>query len=453
MMNTINRLRSVFLLSMGMLLLGACGREYNVSEPPSEGMSRVQYRSLWGYIDEEGDEVIPCEYGFSTDFSGGYAGVKKPGPGERFHFIDKTGQRTGRDYDSICMVRNGWAVVIADPLYHIIKIGEDQLNDPLDTVVVAGQVWLATRGDSMSMIVYRSQRLETSDWYGLLFPQEKQQVVVAADSNCWCLLDIHGNKISDEYESAGSFEPGSINHYRQGKRWLRDGLVTVLTMGLSRIFDWFLARQPDTDDETILFSGNLLEVNKNGKWGYIDRNGQEVIPLIFDETEPVDSGLAVVCRNNKYGFYRDDGKEILAPVYDELRVSGSWLICGKGRYPRYGVLNRKGQEIIACEHESITRDKHVFIVQHDWDMWALFDSTGQALTPFSYERIYPFSDGLAVVEKNELYGYINDKGQEVIKPQFSFARDFGYDHLAWVTTTDDQHIWIDRRGKKVRNFP
>ena len=42
------------------------------------------------------------------------------------------------------------------------------------------------------------------------------------------------------------------------------------------------------------FSEGLAPVRSNGKWGYIDTTGREVIPCIYDHAEKFKNGLAAV---------------------------------------------------------------------------------------------------------------------------------------------------------------
>ena len=66
-----------------------------------------------------------------------------------------------------------------------------------------------------------------------------------------------------------------------------------------------------------------------------------------------------------------------------------------------------------------------------------------------YDRIESFHDGLALVQKDGNYGYINKKGVEVIPCKYKLANDFS-DGIA-VVCTDDYYtkILIDINGNEV----
>ena len=65
---------------------------------------------------------------------------------------------------------------------------------------------------------------------------------------------------------------------------------------------------------------------RDGKTGFVDETGKEVIPLKYDFVKPFSEGLAVVAIHEplpqgilfptKYGFVDKTGKEIVPPKYD-----------------------------------------------------------------------------------------------------------------------------------------
>ena len=48
-----------------------------------------------------------------------------------------------------------------------------------------------------------------------------------------------------------------------------------------------------------MHSEGLMPVKKNGKWGYIDGDGNLVIPCIYDEVSLFNGGIAIVKYNGK----------------------------------------------------------------------------------------------------------------------------------------------------------
>ena len=60
------------------------------------------------------------------------------------------------------------------------------------------------------------------------------------------------------------------------------------------------------------FSENLVGVSLNGKWGFIDKMGKEVVPLKYGHVKSFHEGLAcVVAEDDKCGFIDKVGKEVV----------------------------------------------------------------------------------------------------------------------------------------------
>lgn len=57
-----------------------------------------------------------------------------------------------------------------------------------------------------------------------------------------------------------------------------------------------------------------------GKWGLVDISGKELIPPRYDELENFHDGLALVKLNGKYGFIDIRGKVVIPTIYDSLGI-------------------------------------------------------------------------------------------------------------------------------------
>ena len=60
------------------------------------------------------------------------------------------------------------------------------------------------------------------------------------------------------------------------------------------------------------FSEGLAPVRKNDKWGYINTQGEEVVPCIYDDVWDFSEGLARVEQNGEWSIINKEGKVIVA---------------------------------------------------------------------------------------------------------------------------------------------
>ena len=97
-------------------------------------------------------------------------------------------------------------------------------------------------------------------------------------------------------------------------------------------------------DFTSKFSEGLAAVVLNGKWGFIDKNGNEVTHIKYDSVGAFVEGLAPVRLNDKRGFIDKVGNEVIPCRYDEVTDFIEGLAKVK-LDDKEGVIDRFGNEL------------------------------------------------------------------------------------------------------------
>lgn len=98
-------------------------------------------------------------------------------------------------------------------------------------------------------------------------------------------------------------------------------------------------------DQADSFSQGLASVQKDRKWGYIDKTGSIVILAEFDDARSFDAGLAVVQVGNKWGYIDRTGQFIINPQFDEADIFSEELAAVK-MGEKWGYINQYGDLII-----------------------------------------------------------------------------------------------------------
>ena len=62
----------------------------------------------------------------------------------------------------------------------------------------------------------------------------------------------------------------------------------------------------------------VIKANRDGKWGYLSYNGQDVIRFEYDFISQPAYGMIAVKKNKKFGFINTLGKEIVPCVFDTV---------------------------------------------------------------------------------------------------------------------------------------
>jgi len=161
-----------------------------------------------------------------------------------------------------------------------------------------------------------------------------------------------------------------------------------------------------------------------GHWGFIDKKGRVVVELKFADVTDFSEGLAGIdplqIRPGLTGFVDRDGRIVIKPqFYVAYQFS-----CGLAR-----VFDRP---------EIGMRPINTRFIRHDGSVAFLVDQ--------SYTLTSEFHDGLAVIRKNDKYGYLNTKGKIAVQAIYDDA-DSMREGLAAVKVGD---LWgfIDNSGKR-----
>jgi hypothetical protein len=88
----------------------------------------------------------------------------------------------------------------------------------------------------------------------------------------------------------------------------------------------------------------LSLVQFNQKWGFIDKEGKDVISIKYENANTFEEGLASVQINEKWGFIDKTGKEVIPIKYNEVSSFSE----GKAEVTLNGrtfYIDKKGNEI------------------------------------------------------------------------------------------------------------
>ena len=201
--------------------------------------------------------------------------------------------------------------------------------------------------------------------------------------------------------------------------------------------------------------------NNDGKYGFIDKKGELVIPMSFDVdelgvTSEFHEGYAVVCKNEKYGYIDKSGKEVIPCNYDAACnfSEGLAIVTKEGKD---GFIDAKGKEVIPCEYSYANHFSEGIAVVQKGDKYQFIDKTGKVVLDNSYCGIpSKFQEGFSVVgkegEKNEyytqyVYGIIDKNGKEIIPCIYNTCNLFS-EGLA-VVKKDGIYGFVDKKGNST----
>lgn len=220
---------------------------------------------------------------------------------------------------------------------------------------------------------------------------------------------------------------------------------------------------------TISAEDNFPVPFRNGnRCGYADRDMNIVIKPQYDACGDMIDGIASVMRNGKYGFINAAGKEIVSPVYTySSSINKGHAIVGIEN--RYAVINSKGNPVIPfIDYQISSYSDGIAVISKDYiyglmgagekiilpvkysrldpvgkslfiaaepgregSFFAgkcfLYNSKGALVLKDGYDNIYPAANGFIKIQSGEKWGYIYQDGRIIVPPVYDDIKNIKRD--------------------------
>jgi WG containing repeat len=347
----------------------------------SEGRLAVKRNGLWGYVNKDGIEVIPCRFKFVKSFHNDLASVKL---GNKWGAIDKQGD------------------VVIDFQYTRLGNFKDGLAWAY-TPKGAGYI------DAQNNFVISPKFDKAFD-----FDNGVARVVIAGK---YGLIDIKGKyKLTPQFSFISGFDGHNL---------------AVVQIGHSRIRYKLINRSGNIITQRAFkkikpFSEGMAAVKFKDRYGFINTKGRLVVSANYSKVSPFKEGRAAVKKEGLCGYINTDGEEVVALEFSKcLDFDDGKAVVYKG-YKKGGLIDLNGKFII---EPSINRlydfsDGRGLVRDANYQFYYI---TQQAkMYDGVYQKAGEFQHGIAVVQStnNGQWGIVNQKGIEIIPPKYDKIEKF-----------------------------
>ena len=167
-------------------------------------------------------------------------------------------------------------------------------------------------------------------------------------------------------------------------------------------------------------SCDKIMILKNGKIGYIDTFGKEVISPKYDGGFSFKEGknFIQVKSGNNWKILDLSGKEIKELEIDDLgEYTEGYILSEKNG--KYGYIDESGEIAIPLEYdfaENFSNNLAIVAGEHGY---GIIDKENHQILPLKYDSVQIFGDKVYVVEDGK-YGLFSIEGNELIHPEFEY---------------------------------
>ena len=251
--------------------------------------------------------------------------------------------------------------------------------------------------------------------------------------------------LADKYWNGNGFDPGK---YDWQDVFICNGFVKVKLDGKFGFInedgvEIISCKYEDACD----FSDGLARVKSAEGWGFVNENGEEIISCKYEDADDFWFGLALVKSAEGWGTINKDGEEIIPCKYEKVERVSIGMAKVKSK-EGWGFVNENGEEIISCKYKDAIFSNGLAIVRSKKG-WGFVNKDGEEIIPCKYEEAYAFESGLSLVKSKEGYGFVNNDGEEIIPCKYEDARGFLFGANTAEVKLNGEWINIDKTGKQV----
>lgn len=216
---------------------------------------------------------------------------------------------------------------------------------------------------------------------------------------------------------------------------------------------------PTRFEDAQVFENGRAWVQENSIWGLVNASGGFVTPPMYDWVDTSSEGLRAVRMVERLGYVDETGSIAINPrfgygggFHEGLAVASPWS-AEEDVTPR-GVIDTSGAWVIAPKFSALWEFEHGLAPAqlHEDSPWGFINTSGEWAIPPVFDGAFGFdANGIAAAKKGGLWGAINVDGRFVIDPQFDQPFTF-IDGIARVNLgswPDSRMGFIDTSGKYV----
>jgi len=334
---------------------------YQKIEPMDERLFLVRRKGYWGYLNSSGKEVITCKFNQAQPFSNGVARVNYLG-GEGL--INKQGE---------------WMI---EPFQEMLSEGPANLYLTREYFL---SIIMNKEGDT----VYTSYNsLQGFDWG-----------FIENNGGLLGLVNHQANQvIIPQYDEIGPLSGDSLF-------WVRNEELFGI---VDKKGDLLIKFKQDYQ-QVLFLSEDYIGVKIDGKYGFIDLDGNLRVANRYDSIQPFRSSLAAVNLRNKWGFINKVERLVIQPHFDKVRVFPDGLIL-VSRNGKQGLIDFEGKLVIPVDFDSISRLKNGIHLSYQNEKIGIIDQQGKQVVYPIYQEVISLDNAYFLVRRKNKWGLMDQHG-------------------------------------------
>ena len=264
-----------------------------------KGYITIDANNKYGLVNYAGSTILENKYDKIFPVGGeNYFAVEESG---KQIVIDKSGEKVLESgYDTIAQVNTDGIVYIKDKKYGFMDYDGkiDIKPEYRELKELTSGILKAKKNDKAGLIDLEENEKVKSNYKDIYYDESAGFYVAEDEKYNSSIIDTEFNvKLT-----------GILSELNKDKGYMK--------LKISDDYKYYNFKFEEKDVKEILSSNTLFLSKKDGKYGFVDKQGNVVVDYIYDEALELNSyGFAAVKKNNLWGAINSDGKVVQEPKY------------------------------------------------------------------------------------------------------------------------------------------
>ena len=209
-------------------------------------------------------------------------------------------------------------------------------------------------------------------------------------------------------------------------------------------------------NNNLWYEKNILKVSKNGKYGLIDLNGKELLPIEYDEITVLDGmeNSIIIKKDGKVGLVNDNGSILIEVNYKDIRALGETYKDGYITIDdagKYGVVSATKKQILENKYDEIMPVylKDYYLIKEGEEK-EVIDSNGNVILDSGFDDIKSATTNGVIFIKNNLYVEISTSAESTLDAKYQDLKEVK-DGI-YIAKQNDKYGIIDNVGNEQLAF-
>ena len=205
------------------------------------------------------------------------------------------------------------------------------------------------------------------------------------------------------------------------------------------------------------YESNVLKVKKDGKYGLINFEGKEILPIEYTEISPL-KGLErslLIQKEDQIGLYNHISEQIvIEPKFAEIKALGETYDYGyivKDHEGKFGVISPDKKVILENKYEDIKQvsGNDMYVVTENKKL-KLINSKEEEILTTGFEDIVDINGEDIIIQSQNKYGVMNTSGEKTVDTIYDSLQPVYSEY--YIASKDSKYGIIDKNGEVKKDF-